>query len=61
MRRPTQQCLFESDRPRWEELETSARETLRQLMQQLLLEVARRAEVSQRESEVNDDERKDQV
>ena len=61
MRRPTQQCLFESDRPRWEELETSARETLRQLMQQLLLEAARRAEVRKGESEVSDDERQDHV
>ena len=61
MRRPTQQCLFESDRPRWEELETSARETLRQLMHQLLLEAARRAEVSKGESEVSDDEHQDQV
>ena len=61
MRRPTQQCLFESDRPRWEELETSARETLRQLMQQLLVEAVRRTEVSKGESEVSDDERQDQV
>ena len=61
MRRPTQQCLFESDRPRWDELETSARETLRQLMQQLLLEAARRAEVRKGESEVSDDERQDHV
>lgn len=61
MRQPTQRCLFESDRPRWEELETSARKTLHQLMQQLLLEAARRAEVSQGESEVSDDEHQDQV
>ena len=61
MRRPTQGCLFESDRPRWNELETSARETLRQLMQQLLLEAARRAEVRKGESEVSDDERQDHV
>ncbi len=61
MRRPTQQCLFESDRPRWDELETSARETLRQLMQQLLLEAARRAEVTKSESEVSDDERQDHI
>jgi hypothetical protein len=61
MRRPTQQCLFESDRPRWEELETSARKTLRQLMQQLLLEAARRVEVSKGEREVSEDECQDQV
>ena len=46
MRRPTQGCLFESDRPRWNELESSTREILRQLMQQLLLEASRRAEVT---------------
>jgi len=60
-RRPTQGCLFESDRPRWKELETSSRETLRQLMQQLLLEAARRAAVAKRESEVSDDELQDHV
>ena len=60
MRRPTQRCLFESDRPRWEELETSMRETLRQLMQQLLLEATRR-KVTTSESEVSDDEYQDQV
>ncbi len=58
-RRPTQGCLFESDRPRWNELETTSRETLRQLMQQLLLEAARRAAVAKSESEVRDDERQD--
>jgi len=60
MRRPTQGCLFESDRPRWNELETTSRERLRQLMERMLLEVARRIEVvkgdSQSESEVSDDE-----
>jgi hypothetical protein len=61
MRRPTQGCLFESDRPHWNELETSTRESLRQLMQQLLLEAARRAEVTKSESEVSDDERQDHV
>lgn len=61
MRRPIQGCLFESDRPRWNELETSTRETLRQLMQQLLVERARRAEVAKSESEVSDDERQDHV
>ena len=61
MRRPTQGCLFESDRPRWNELETSTRESLGQLMQQLLLEAARRAEVTKSESEVSDDERQDHV
>ncbi len=61
MRRPTQGCLFESDRPRWNEVETSTRETLRQLMQQLLLEAAWRAEVAKSESEVSDDERQDHV
>ncbi len=61
MRRPTQGCLFESDRPRWDELLTSTRESLRQLMQQLLLEAARRAEVTKSESEVSDDERQDHV
>jgi hypothetical protein len=61
MRRPTQRCLFESDRPRWEELETSARKTLHQLMQQLLLEAARRVEVTKSESEVGDDEHQDQL
>jgi len=60
MRRPTQGCLFESDRPHWRELLTSTRESLRQLMQQLLLEAARRAEVKS-ESEVSDDERQDHV
>jgi len=59
MRRPTQWCLFESDRPCWKELETSSRETLRQLMQLLLLEAARRAAVAKSESEVRDDERQD--
>ena len=57
MRRPTQGCLFESDRPCWKELERSSRETLRQLMQQVLLEAARRAVVAKSESEVSDDER----
>ncbi len=61
MRRPTQGCVFESDRPRWNELLTSTQETLRQLMQQLLLEAARRAEVEKSESEVSDDERQDHV
>ncbi len=61
MRRPTQGCLFESDRPRWDELLTTTRESLRQLMQQLLLEAARRAEVTKSESEVSDDERQDHV
>lgn len=61
MRRPTQGCLFESDRPRWKELETSSRETLRQLMQQLLLEAAQRTEVATSESEVSDDELQDHV
>ncbi len=61
MRRPAQGCLFESDRPHWNELESSMRETLRQLMQQLLLEAARRAEVTKSESEVSDDERQDHV
>jgi hypothetical protein len=61
MRRPTQGCLFESDRPHWRELLTSTQESLRQLMQQLLLEAARRAEVTKSESEVSDDERQDHV
>ncbi len=61
MRRPTQGCLFESDRPHWNELLTSTRESLRQLMQQLLLEAARRAEMTKSESEVSDDERQDHV
>jgi hypothetical protein len=61
MRRPIQGCLFESDRPRWSEIETSTRQTLRQLMVQLLLEAARCAEVTESESEVSDDERQDQV
>jgi len=61
MKRPIQGCLFESDRPRWRELLTSSRATLRQLMQQLLLEAARRAEVTKSESEVSDDERQDHV
>jgi len=61
MRRPRQWCLFESDRPCWKELETSSRETLRQLMQLLLLEAAGRAEVAKSESEVSDDERQDHV
>ncbi len=61
MRRPTQGCLFESDRPRWDELLTTTRESLRQLMQQLLLDAARRAEVTKSESEVSDDERQDHV
>jgi len=56
MRRPTQGCLFESDRPQWNELLTTTRESLRQLMQQLLLEAARRAEAAKSESEVSDDE-----
>ena len=58
MRRPTQGCLFESDRPHWRELLTSTRNPLRQLMQQLLLETARRAEVTKSENEVSDDESK---
>ena len=61
MRRPTQGCLFESDRPHWRGLLTSTQESLRQLMQQLLLEAARRAEVTKSESEVSDDERQDHV
>ncbi len=61
MRRPTQGCLFESDRPRWDELLTTTRESLRQLMQQLLLDAARCAEVTKSESEVSDDERQDHV
>ncbi len=61
MRRPTQGCLFESDRPHWRELLTSTQESLRQLMQQLLLEAARRAEVTKSESEVSDDERQDHI
>ena len=61
MRRPTRGCLFESDRPHWRELLTSTQESLRQLMQQLLLEAARRAEVTKSESEVSDDERQDHV
>ncbi len=61
MRRPTQGCLFESDRPRWDELLTSTRESLRQLMQQLLLDAARCAEVTKSESEVSDDERQAHV
>lgn len=61
MRRLTQGCLFESDRPRWNELETSSRETLRQLMEQLLLEAAQRTEVAKSESEVSDDELQDHV
>ncbi len=61
MRRPTQGCLFESDRPRWDELLTTTRESLRQLIQQLLLDAARCAEVTQSESEVSDDERQDHV
>ncbi len=61
MRRPTQGCLFESDRPHWNELLTSTQETLRRLMQQLLLDAARCAEVTQSESEVSDDERQDHV
>ncbi len=61
MRRPAQGCLFESDRPHWRELLTSTQESLRQLMQQLLLEAARRAEVTKSESEVSDDERQDHV
>lgn len=60
MRRPTQGCLFESDRPRWHELETTSRERLRQLMERMLLEAARRIEVakgdSKSEREVSDDE-----
>ena len=50
MRRPTQGCLFESDRPRWDELLTTTRESLRQLIQQLLLDAARCAEVTKSES-----------
>ena len=42
MKRPIQGCLFESDRPRWDELLTTTRESLRQLMQQLLLDAATR-------------------
>lgn len=61
MRRPTQGCLFESDRPRWDELLTTTRESLRQLIQQLLLDAARCAEVTKSESEVSDDEREDHV
>ena len=63
MRRPTQGCLFEveSDRPRWNELLTSSQDTLHQLMQQLLLEAAQRAEMAKNESEVSDDERQDHV
>ncbi len=61
MRRPTQGCLFESDRPRWDELLTTTRESLRQLIQQLLLDAARCAEVTKSESEVSDDERQDHV
>ena len=61
MKRPIQGCLFESDRPRWNELLTSSRVTQRQLRQQLLLEAARRAEVTKSESEVSDDERQDHV
>ena len=60
MGRPTQLCLFESDRPCWRELETSSRETLLQLMQQMLLEAARPAAVVKR-SEASDDERQDHV
>ncbi len=61
MRRPTEGCLFESDRPHWRELLTSTQETLRRLMQQLLLEAARRVEETKSESEVSDDERQDHV
>ena len=61
MSRPTQGCLFESDRPRWDELLTTTRESLRQLMQQLLLDAARCAAVPKSESEVSDDERQDHV
>ena len=61
MRRPTQGRLFESDRPRWDELLTTTRESLRQLIQQLLLDAARCAEVTKSESEVSDDERQDHV
>ena len=61
MRRPTQGCLFESDRPRWDELLTTTRESLRQLIQQLLVDAARCAEVTKSESEVSDDERQDHV
>lgn len=61
MRRPTQGCLFESDRPHWNELLTTTRERLSQLMQQLLVEAARRDEVDKSESEVSDDERQDHV
>ena len=61
MRRPIQGCLFESDRPRWNELQTSSQETLRQLMELLLLEAAQRVEVAKSESEVSDDELQDHV
>ncbi len=61
MRRATQRCLFESDRPYWQDLQTSLRETLLHLMQQLLLEAARRAAAAKRKSEVSDDERQDHV
>ena len=59
MRRPTQWCLFESDRPCWNDLESCSQETLRQLMQQLLREAARRAAVAKSESEASDDQRQD--
>jgi hypothetical protein len=61
MRRPTQRCLFESDRPCWRELETSLRDTLLHLMEQMLLQAGRRAAVAKRESEVSDDDRQDHV
>ena len=61
MGQPSQRCLFESDRPRWNELEASTWKTLRQLMLQLLLEAARRVEVAKSENEVSDDERQDHV
>jgi hypothetical protein len=61
MRRPTQGCLFESDRPRWNELETPTQETLGQLMEQLLLEAAKRVQATQSEREVSDDELQDHL
>lgn len=57
MRRPTRCCLFENDRPCWNDLEPSAQQALRQLMRQLLLEAARRAAVARSESEGSDDQR----
>lgn len=58
MRQRTQLCLFDSDRPCWKELETSVRETLLQLMGQLLLDAALRA-VAMKKEEAADDERQD--